>query len=246
MDEFVKKAILNALSVNMGYREKEIVGIVYQEINDRFGAGLIEKMRESKRLAIGMYEVYKSEGIDVELLSYIPDEPGNGVDAKEELYQKTGYKDILFLTTAFSLTHTRYRKTQTEKGSRIASMPGFTLEMFEKDGPMDVDYNLIHNITVEVYEKIRNSSFVRITADRTDITVEIDPSLVHVSSGMLNQRGKFGNLPGAEAYVVPVFQGASNGYITVPAGWGGSEPLRCDVRFEIKNGRFVKVSAQIP
>ncbi|MCX7942896.1 MAG: hypothetical protein N2746_00070 [Deltaproteobacteria bacterium] len=241
MNEFIRKSILNALKINLGYRDGEKVGIVYQEINDKFDEKTKEKMRLSMELSKTMFEIYKAEGIDVELLSYVPSEARNGVDATEDLYEKTGYKDILFLTTTFSLTHTKYRKTQTERGTRIASMPGFTLEMFDKDGPMDVDYNEIHNITCEIGEKLKNSRFVRVRAYGTDITVEIDPALVHISSGMLTSRGKFGNLPGAEAYVVPVHEGDSNGYITIPRGWGGSEPLPCDLLFEIRKGRFVKV-----
>ena len=244
MNNFITKSILNALKINMGFRDGESVGIVYQEINPSFESRTIEKMRSSIELAKKMYEVYRREGVDVELLSYMPNEPRNGVDAKEELYKKTGHKDILFLATAFSLTHTRYRKTQTEKGTRIASMPGFTIEMFDKDGPMDVDYNKIHNITVEIAERLKAAKFVRITSENTDITVEIEPSLVHISSGLLNEKGEFGNLPGAEAYVVPRFEGDTNGYITVPKGWGGSEPLLYNIKFEIRNGRFVSIESE--
>ncbi len=246
MNEYIKNSILNALKINMGYRTGERVGIVYQRINEKFDEKTKEKMKKSIDLAEKMYEIYTSEGIDVELLFYTPAEPRNGVDATEELYNKTDYKDILFLTTAFSLTHTRYRKTQTEKGSRIASMPGFTLEMFDKDGPMDVDYNEIHRITCSIAERLKNSKFIRVVAKETDIRVEIDPDLVHISSGILNQSGKFGNLPGAEAYVVPIFEGDSNGYITIPEGWGGSEPLPYNIKFEIRKGRFIRVSSDDP
>ncbi|MGC8927147.1 MAG: hypothetical protein ACP5QK_04405 [Myxococcota bacterium] len=243
MNKFVQKSILNALNVNMGYQKGESVGIVYQEINDKFDSSIIEQMKKSIEVAKVIYDTYKSEGIDVELFSYIPQEPRNGVDATEDLYRQISYKDILFLTTAFSLTHTRFRKTQTEKGSRIASMPGFTLEMFDKDGPMDVDYMEIHNITCEIAEKIKSSRYIRIKANGTEVAVEIDPKLVHISSGLLHTKGKFGNLPGAEAYVVPVFEGDSNGYITIPKGWGGSEPLPYNIRFEIKDGRFLNATS---
>ncbi len=243
MNEFIRKSILNALRINMGYQDGEKVGIVYQRINEGFDEKTKEKMKPSIELAEKMFEIYQSEGVDVELLSYEPPEPRNGVDATDELYEKTGYKDILFLTTAFSLTHTKYRKIQTEKGTRIASMPGFTFKMFDRGGPMDVDYNEIHRITCEIADKLKNSRYIRVTAKDTDIKVEVDPALVHISSGMLNTKGKFGNLPGAETYVVPVFEGDSEGYLTVPKGWGGSEPLPYNLRFEIKKGRFVKVSS---
>jgi len=179
------EAILNALKVNMGYNTGEKVAIVMQEWNPKFEEKFRKKFEDSTALCRRMFEVFKKAGVEVELLSYVPEEPRSGVDATPELYEKIGFKEIIFLPTVFSLTHTKFRKTQNEKGSRVASMPGFTLEMFEEGGPMYVDYNLLHQETVAVAEKLRQSRYVRVVAEDTDITVEIDPALVHVSSGLL-------------------------------------------------------------
>ena len=242
----IDRAILNSLLVNMGYKEGEKVAIIKQEWNPAFDERYRDKFLKSEELCRRMYDVFKSAGVEVELLSYMPPEARNGVDATPDLYEKIGFKEIIFMPTAFSLTHTNFRRAQTEKGSRIASMPGFTLEMFEEGGPMDVDYQLLHQQTEAEAEKLRNSRYVRVIAEDTDITVEIDPSLVHVSSGVLTQPGKFGNLPGAEAYVVPVHEGDSNGYFTVPAGWGGTGPLKYRAKFFVEKGRFVDVKGDTP
>ncbi|MGB9837095.1 MAG: aminopeptidase [Candidatus Saccharicenans sp.] len=239
-------AILNSLKINLGYREGEKVAIIKQDWNPAFDEKYRRRFEESEALCLKMYEVFKKAGVDVELLSYRPEEPRSGVDATPDLYEKIGFKEIIFMPTVFSLTHTKFRKTQTDKGSRVASMPGFTLEMYEPGGPMDVDYNQLHRQTVAEAEKLRRSRYVRVTAEDTDITVEIDPALVHVSSGLLTEPGKFGNLPGAEAYVVPVHEGQSNGYFTVPAGWGGSAPLKFRARFFVEKGRFVEVRGDTP
>ncbi|MDI6846468.1 MAG: hypothetical protein QME28_10085, partial [Candidatus Saccharicenans sp.] len=191
----IDRAILNALMVNMGYKDGEKVAIIRQEWNPAFDERYRDKFLKSEELCRRMYEVFKSTGVEVELLSYVPPEARNGVDATPDLYEKIGFKEIIFMPTAFSLTHTSFRRAQNEKGSRIASLPGFTLEMFEEGGPMDVDYHLLHQQTEAAAEKLRNSRYVRVIAEDTDITVEIEPSLVHVSSGLLTQPGKFGNLP---------------------------------------------------
>lgn len=237
----IEQAILNSLKINMGYREGEKVAIIRQDWNPNFEEKLYEKFKQSEELCLRMYEVFKRAGVEVELISYVPPEARSGVDATPDLYERIGFKEVIFMPTVFSLTHTNFRKAQTDKGSRVASMPGFTLEMFEEGGPMDVDYSLLHQQTEAQAEKLRNCRYVRVLAEDTDITVEIDPRLVHVSSGVLTKPGKFGNLPGAEAYVVPVHEGNSNGYFTVPVGWGGTGPLKYRVKFFVERGRFVDI-----
>ena len=231
----IKQAILNTLKINLGYKQRESVAIVMQEFNSNFDKELKQKFENSKLLCETMLEIYKNEGVDVEIFSYTPEIARNGVDAELNI----GEKDIVFMPTAFSLSHTEFRKKLSDKGTRIASMPGFNLEMFEKDGPMDVDYTEIAKITNEIAEKLKKSKFVHITAKGTDIIIEIDQSTIHSATGLVIEKGDWGNLPGAEAYVVPIHLGKSNGYFTVPAKWGGQKPLKYMVKFVIENGRFV-------
>lgn len=237
----IDKAILNALSVNMGYKDGESIAIIMQEWHKELGEELKERFEKSKELCLRMFNVYKAEGYDVELLSYEPKEARNGVDATAELYDRIGKKDIIFIPTPFSLTHTTFRKKQTEKGSKIASMPTFTLEMFEEDGPMNLDYNELLRYTEEIAKQLRYGKLIQITAADTDLIIEPDINLVRVSGGVLTKAGQWGNLPGAEAYVVPVHDGISKGYFTVPAGWGGSSPLKYSAKFIINQARFVDV-----
>ncbi len=238
------KAVLNALKINMGYKEGEKVGIVMQKPPTHTNEAIEKKFKKSEKLCLTMAEIFEKNGIDCKILDYTVTELRNGADATKELYAKTDYFDILFMPVVFSLTHTKYRKTQTEKGTRIASMPGFTLEMFEEGGPMDADYREIHEKTSEIAEKLSKSRFVKVKAIDTDITVEIMSETAHVSSGLLNKKGAYGNLPGAEAYAVPVHKGKSNGYFTVQAGWGGQFPLKYKVTFFVENGVITEIKGE--
>ena len=234
----IDDAISNALKINMGFKPGESVGIVMQEWAPHLGESTKQAFERSRDLCNTMLQVYQSEGVDIVLLKYTPNEARNGADATQDLYEAIGTKDIIFMPTVFSLTHTPFAIYQTGKGSRIASMPGFTLEMFDEDGPMNADYEQLDKDTRQIADKLRESDYVRVTGENTYIIVQIDRNLVHASTGMLTQRGKKGNLPGAEAYAVPVHEGKSNGYITIPAGWGGEKPLLYKVTFQIANGRF--------
>lgn len=234
----IDQAIMNMLNVNMGYKEGETVAVVMQEWDNKLGKEVRPAFERSEALCKRIVEIYDKAGIGVELLSYVPSEARSGVDASPELYQNIGTKDIIFMPTAYSLTHTAFRKEQTQKGSRIASMPTFTLDMFEKGGPMDVDYSLINKQTEEIAEVLRNSKYVKVTGEGTCMWVQIDRDLVHVASGLITQEGEMDNLPGAEAYAVPVHEGNSNGFFTIPKGWGGVFPLEYDAEFIVLNGRI--------
>ena len=237
----IDQAILNALTVNMGYRKGETVGVVLQEWRSGSGGESREKFRASRELCEKMISVFRESGVDAVLLSYVPSEARNGVDAAPKLYESAKGLDILFMPTAYSLSHTPFRKAMSAEGIRIASMPGFTLEMFEPGGPMDTDYEKLAKETREIQKQLLGSRFVRVTAPGTDMRIEIVPETAKASTGMLDQPGAFGNLPGAEAFVLPLEGGSSGGFFTVPAGWGGPVPLPFPVRFTVNGNRFVKI-----
>ena len=238
------KAILDALKVNMGRREGEAVAIVLQSWAEHLGGEVEPAFARSRELGRRMRQVYRDARIDAEIFSYVPAEGRHGVDAAPELYNAVGGRAVVFMPTVYSLTHTAFRKALTEQGARVASMPTFTLEMFAEGGPMSVDYAALDRQTRAVAERLAAGRFVRVRGPGTDITVEVDRALVHSSSGLLDRPGSYGNLPGAEAYAVPVHGGETHGYLTVPVGWGGPEPLRHAARLTVEQGRFTGVSGE--
>jgi len=229
--------------INMGYRQGEDVLIVSQEWHPSLGSETRTEFESSQKLARRMFDVL-SGFCNVRFVEYVPTKAQHGVDVRQEVYEQAGKPDIIFIPTAFSLTHTPFRMHLTNLEARVATMPTFKLEMFEEGGPMDIDYKKVGEDTKKVAEDLRRSKYVKITGKGTDVNVEIDARNVHVSSGMLTQKGAYGNLPGAEAYVTPRHLGNSNGYFTVPKGWGGPFPLKHRARFYIKQGRFVEVSGE--
>jgi len=238
------KAILNALNVNMGYKKKEKIGVVVQKWTKAMGKDRKASFEKSEMLCNELNNVFVKNNLPSRLIEYTPTEARNGADATQELYDKTTEVDVLFMPVVFSLTHTPYRKAQTAKGIRIASMPGFTIEMFDESGPMAVDYAEIHKTTTEIAKKLENSQFVKVEAAGTEMIIEVVPETAHVSSGMLDKPAAYGNLPGAEAYIVPTHCGNSNGYFTVPANWGGNRPIKFQAKFEVKQGKIVNITGE--
>ena len=237
----IDRAMMNALNVNLGYRAGDTVGIVVQEWAPHLGDERRGKFDDALTLCMRMNSVFQANGVDTSLLSYVPPEARNGVDGIDDLYREASGMQILFMPTVFSLTHTPFRRAMTEENMRIASMPGFTLGMFEPGGPMDTDYRELASSTLAIEAKLKETRMVHVTGPETDMMVEIIPETAHASTGMLDQPGAYGNLPGAECYAVPREDGATAGYLTVPQGWGGPVPLPFPVRFTVEKARIVAI-----
>jgi len=239
-------AILNMLKNNMGYKPGEEVVILTQDWSEDFGTDTKWRFDDTQECAKKMQEVFAANGITSRFISYIPIAKGPAINPPADIAKVIGEPDIAFMVTAYSLSWTGFRKQITQTGTRIASMPGFSLDMFSKHGPMDVEFDLIEAHTQRMFDQLKKASFVRIIGKGTDITIQVNRQLVHASSGDLTYEKAFGNLPGAETYCIPIFEGDSNGYFTVPKGWGGMKPLECDVTFHIKQGRFISAKAVDP
>ncbi len=239
----VDDIIRNALKVNMGHKSGERVLIVSQEWHPAMGAHTEENFSRSKLVAQTMHVAFLGDGVDSTLLSYQPTAPDHGVDVPAQFYSKVangGHFDIAFMPTPYSISHTKFRKELCDNGSRVASMPTFTMKMFEPDGPMSADYNQVAKLSLDVARKMKELPYIHILGKGTDILVEATPHLAHVDTGLFHDRGDFGNLPAGEGYCVPK---NANGYFSVPKGWGGEEPSKYNLQFRVNNGRIIDVQA---
>ena len=127
--------------------------------------------------------------------------------------------DVVFLMTHYSLSHTAARQAGTDKGVRIASMPGVEAYMFNADGPMNADYEADNVDCVAWAEKLTKGSQVHITTPSgTDLRFSIEGRAGNIDNGLYSKTGDWGNLPAGEAYVSPI-EGSTEGLLVVPAGW---------------------------
>lgn len=240
----LENAIVNTLAVNMAYKPGEEILIVGQLWNPKLGEETKDRFGNSYQVADKMFQVLADEGYNPRLLTYTPNEARHGADAIPEMYERAGNPNIIFMPTAFSLTHTPFRKMMSDKGARIASMPTFTLKMFEEGGPMFADYTTIKKDTAEIAKKLQESRYVRVRGELTNITIEIEPKNVQICSGIITKSGEHDNLPGAEVCVTPTHLGDSNGYFTVPVGFGGQSPIKHAATFYVNDGRIAEIKGR--
>lgn len=147
--------------------------------------------------------------------------------------------DVVMIPTSRSLSHTDAREEATKAGARIASMPTITKEMLES--AMAADYKKIEEITVPLAKKLTESSKAKVTTEKgTDITLNIEGREGEADTGILTEKGAFGNLPAGEAYLAPV-EGEGDGKIIVDVSMAGVGKLTESIEIQVKSGEIVDI-----
>ncbi len=90
-----------------------------------------------------------------------------------------------------------------ELNVRHAHMPGITKQLMREG--MNVDYQLIHDITFRVYDIARQARSIHVTTPSgTDLSATFSPDLAWIPShGLYHQQGDWGNLPEGETFTCP-------------------------------------------
>ena len=117
-------------------------------------------------------------------------------------------------------------------------------EQLMREG-MRVDYNQIHDLTMQVYEMAKKAKIIKFTSKKgSDITAEFSPELKWIPChGLYHKAGDWGNLPEGEVFTCPL---TVNGVIVADIlGDYFSEKygvLDNPVTFEVKDGWVEKIS----
>ena len=104
---------------------------------------------------------------------------------------------------------------------------------------MAADYREIAEISKKLVDALTGKKTVRvITETGTDITMSVEGRKWGIDSGLLTEKGTFGNLPAGEVYIAPL-EGTANGKFVVEPGWypGLEEPMT----FYVEKGYVVKI-----
>ena len=148
--------------------------------------------------------------------------------------------DAVLAVTTRSITHTAARRAATAAGARVATMPGITEACLVRT--MSADYEAIAERTRRVTALLTAAKVARVTtALGTDITMPIDGIAAIASTGLIRDRGQWGNLPSGEAYMRPD-EGKSEGVIVVDASLAGIGKLSSPVTITVERGMAVSVS----
>ncbi|MEE2812338.1 MAG: leucyl aminopeptidase [Candidatus Thermoplasmatota archaeon] len=130
-------------------------------------------------------------------------------------------QDVVLAPTRYSLTHTRARMQACREGTRIATMPGITLQMFTEGG-MTTDFNTMQSAIAQLGKTLKRQRNVTVTTSSgTDVTFEISGRWELGDNGICNRPGQVTNLPAGKILAMPK-EGTMEGKIVIDGTWDAS------------------------
>lgn len=146
--------------------------------------------------------------------------------------------DVSLCLTSHSLTHTAACKNACEKGGRVATMPGITLEMLEQ-GALHAEAQEIEEMVEKYVQLLDMAAGIRIVKDGHELTFSVENRLGIRSTGVIRQAGEHGNIPSGESYIAPI-ETSANGEILVDGSIANIGVLKEPLLLKISNGRLVE------
>ncbi|MEJ8544300.1 aminopeptidase [Brevibacillus borstelensis] len=146
--------------------------------------------------------------------------------------------DVVVCVTRHSLTHTKARKEAAANGTRLATMPAITEDMF-LEGAITADYSQVKALTEKVTDLLTKANTIRIEKEGKALTFSINGRNGVPSTGVYVNPGESGNLPSGEAYIAPV-EGTADGQIVVDGSIAGIGKIDSPLHLTVKEGRIVQ------
>ncbi len=244
LKENIRQAVVNMFKTNMGLKPGETVLVVtdYPEKKhwSTYDLSLLEDIVNRSLLARTVYDIAREEFREnkVDFLTY-PLTGRHGAEPPDYVGEEMSKYNVVVAITSYSLSHTNAREKATSSGARLASMPGFTADMFLPDGPMAADYNWVSSFSRKIAEYLQGAKKIRVVTDYgTDIEFSVEGRRFDVDDGIYDKPGSWGNLPAGEVFIAPV-EGTANGKIVVLKGW--YPRLEEDMILTVENGLVVKI-----
>ncbi len=151
--------------------------------------------------------------------------------------------DVVIIPTTKSLSHTDARKEACSAGARIASMPGITDQMLGGAG-LKADYTGIKKTSDKVAGMLTMAKKIRIkTHLGSDFTADLSGRKGVADTGILTQKGAFGNLPAGESFIAPV-EGKSHGTLIFDGSFAGIGVPERPLKITVEGGRAIKIEGE--
>jgi leucyl aminopeptidase (aminopeptidase T) len=177
---------------------------------------------------------------DVTLLK-VPVAKVNGEEPPKKVEKDLLKHDVAIFLTSKSLSHTKTRRKATEKGIRIASMPGITETILKRS--IDINYKEIKDKSTALSLLMNYAKKARIkTSLGTDIEFSLKGRKTHgLSAGIYNKKGEWGNLPEGEVFIAPV-EGTAKGHFVVDGSIAGFGKINHPLVFFVEEGYVTKIT----
>lgn len=223
----LKAVAKNVLKTNLRLAEDETVLIITDD--------------EKQEIA----ELFYQASLEMEhevVIAKMPTRNKSGEEPPSMISSLMKLADIVLCITEHSLTHTQARKSASEMGARVATMPGVTLDMLE-NGAIAADYNEVEELTEYYASLLDEGKDVRIIKENFELTFSIENRKGIRSTGVFKNKGDSGNVPSGEAYIAPLEESA-NGKVLIDGAISNIGVLEEPILLTIENGKLVDASGE--
>ena len=174
------------------------------------------------------------------LLMVMKEREVSGQEPPKAVAEAMKAADVVIAPTAKSLTHTAARIQAAAAGTRVATMPGITREMFGK-GAMTADYQEVEKLPARITDMLTQADKARIEKDGKVLEISLKGRDGVPSPGVYKEPGKCGNLPSGEAYIAPLEDG-SEGEMIIDGSMVGIGKLESPLHMKISGGKLREVT----
>jgi leucyl aminopeptidase (aminopeptidase T) len=240
--EKIRRGVLNMLGVNLELRGGETVLVMTDPPTlaqwNELPVEQIEEALERCVLArlVADLAAESMPAAETTFLPY-PCTGRFGAELDPETAEKMRNSDVVVAINNYSLTHTRAAQEACRAGARVASMPRFLAEMFE--GPMTADYHQVAEDSRRMAELLTKAQTALLTTSQgTELTMDLRGRSGDVDSGFVAGMERPINLPGGEAFVVPVEGKAEGKVVVTPRGYA---PLKENMTIHFHGGEVTDI-----
>src|ERR671910_2474453 len=143
--------------------------------------------------------------------------------------------DVVLAPTVQSLSHTASRKAASERGVRIATLPGVTEDLLAR--VMSADMEGLRRKGRALADALTGAAEARITCPNgSDLRLGLEGRTATSDAGELTEPGAFGNLPCGEGFIAPV-EGTGEGRLVVDGSIAGIGIVEEPVSLTVEAGR---------
>ncbi|MEM1610793.1 MAG: aminopeptidase [Sulfolobales archaeon] len=230
----------------LSIHRKDLLDIAKNIVKINLGLSAGERflvITDTEKINIGyaLFQAGLELGAEAVLITMKP-RSRNGEEPPDPVRAAWLESDVFIAPTKYSLTHTQARRQVTDKGSRGATMPGITEEIFLRTLSINYKADVIP-LCEKLFEALKGCSEIRITSEQgTDISFSVSGREFHLDGGIYDKPGMWGNLPAGEVYVAPL-EGTANGVVVVDGSIsGGIGVVKEHVKIIVERGRAKEIS----
>ncbi|MDH5364125.1 MAG: aminopeptidase [Dehalococcoidia bacterium] len=196
---------------------------------------------KSRKIGKALFDAAKSLGAEAVLIEMIERE-AHGSEPPRLVAEAMKSADVVIAPTSKSLTHTKARLEATKSGVRVASMPTITEELMSRT--MSADYAKIKERSLKFRDLLSQGSEAHLTTPvGTDLTFSIAGREAIADTGILHEKGAFGNLPAGEAFIAPI-EGKTSGIAVIDGSMASIGVIKTPIKMVVKDGYVTEISGE--